>query len=155
MAPSSKSPFPERKKKIKLNKIRIPNHLPMMFRMEENEKQSNASSRSWIEQIRLGIVCCSWRRIVKEYIPLSEAIPWLMFPLKPEEDGCCFYSVDEGKFYLQLQRKSVFRDFGRRHCIGSSHGWLVLLDERLNPYLLNPFLLYPDSPFSSRNFSGC
>lgn len=126
-----------------------------MFRMEEKEKQSNASSRRWIEQIRLGIVCCSWRRIVKEYIPLSEAIPWLMFPLKPEEDGCCFYSVDEGKFYLQLQRKSVFRDFGRWHCIGSSHGWLVLLDERLNPYLLEPFLLYPDSPLSSRNFSGC
>lgn len=144
----------------------------MMFRMEEKEKESNASSRSWseidddkeiliiiikrlsrVEQIRLGIVCCSWRRIVKEYIPLSEAIPWLMIPLKPEEDGCCFYSVDEGKFYLQ--RKSVFKDFGRRHFIGSSHGWLVLLDERLNLYLLNPFLLYPDSPFSSGNFSGC
>lgn len=89
----------------------------------------HASSRSWseidddiliivikwlsrIEHISstLSIVCCSLRRIVKEYIPSSEAIPWLMFPLKPEEDGCRFYRVEEGMFYVQ--RKSVFRTLG-------------------------------------------
>ncbi|KAK9178091.1 hypothetical protein WN943_027281 [Citrus x changshan-huyou] len=37
-------------------------------------------------------------------------------------------------------RKTVCsRTLGRGICIGSSHGWLVVLDETANPFLLNPF----------------
>ncbi|KDO68582.1 hypothetical protein CISIN_1g048529mg, partial [Citrus sinensis] len=50
----------------------------------------------------------------------------------------CRRARNRAKIYKLKNR--VCKDFGKWRCIGSSHGWLILLDhERSCPFLLNPF----------------
>jgi hypothetical protein len=64
---------------------------------------------------------------------------WLMLPGDEEEDAThsrCFLNLAEKKLY---KIKNVFEPFLDAWCVGSSHGWLILLDEKANPHLFNPF----------------
>ncbi|ESR57181.1 hypothetical protein CICLE_v10023779mg, partial [Citrus x clementina] len=75
-----------------------------------------------LEIICASMVCSSWNRIA----------PWLLLPSETEE------ARNRAKIYKLKNR--VCKDFGKWRCIGSSHGWLILLDhERSCPFLLNPF----------------
>ncbi|KAH7522555.1 hypothetical protein FEM48_Zijuj07G0151100 [Ziziphus jujuba var. spinosa] len=64
--------------------------------------------------------------------------PLLMLPSdkKEEADACRFFSAAENKIY---KINNVFDGFHGARCVGSSHGWLVILDKETNPHLLNPF----------------
>ncbi|XP_059458451.1 putative F-box protein At5g38270 [Corylus avellana] len=66
---------------------------------------------------------------------------WLMLPVPgDEEDDAthtrCFLNLAEKKLY---KIKNVFEPFLDAWCVGSSHGCLILLDEKANPHLFNPF----------------
>ncbi|XP_019165737.1 PREDICTED: uncharacterized protein LOC109161704 [Ipomoea nil] len=53
------------------------------------------------------------------------------------EEETCFVSFNGEKAVPKL--KNSPKDFKSSMRIGSSHGWLILLDETSEPYLLNPF----------------
>ncbi|CAI9771163.1 unnamed protein product [Fraxinus pennsylvanica] len=61
--------------------------------------------------------------------------PLLMFPMK-EENNVCFFSL-ENKREFELEAR--FEKLQEWRFVGSSHGWLLLLDEKADPILLNPF----------------
>ncbi|XP_059630117.1 F-box protein SKIP23-like [Cornus florida] len=76
--------------------------------------------------------------------------PLLMLPFEEEEcdiDDDGFFTDDVGSFsrFFDLEHKrvgrlnNVPRELYNSHCVGSSHGWLVLLDENTDLFLLNLF----------------
>ncbi|XP_030551578.1 uncharacterized protein LOC115756038 [Rhodamnia argentea] len=69
-------------------------------------------------------------------IDLSQS-PLLMLPLDKDEDGhgCRFFSLKGGTALAHRNFPATFSD---SRCVGSSHGWLVLLDKDTEPYLLDP-----------------
>ncbi|KAG2663504.1 hypothetical protein I3760_16G032700 [Carya illinoinensis] len=65
--------------------------------------------------------------------------PWLMLPSDQEDDSDdarCFFSLAENKTY---KIENVFDGLPDAWCVGSSHGWMVVLDQRGNPRLFNTF----------------
>lgn len=71
---------------------------------------------------------------------MAPVIPYLTFPLHGEEEefsnGCRLYSLKENKFH---KVDHLSHNYGKSHCVGSSHGYLVMVDQSANPYLLQPF----------------
>ncbi|XP_057803824.1 uncharacterized protein LOC131019155 [Salvia miltiorrhiza] len=65
--------------------------------------------------------------------------PFLMLPLldqnTQEINGLSLYSLKDKK-PLNL---GFLENLRNPQCVGSSHGWLAFLDEKANPFLLNPF----------------
>lgn len=126
------------------------------WRSEWRKSQSSRSHHHH-HQIGLTSVCSSWRRILMDYIPTSEAITWLIFPsnLHPDgaSDGCRFYSLGERKFYFQ--KNSVFKDFGKRHLYWFISRMARSLRWNSQSFSFESLLLYPDSPSSPGNSSGC
>ncbi|KAE8698325.1 putative Adenine nucleotide alpha hydrolases-like superfamily protein [Hibiscus syriacus] len=89
-------------------------------------------------------VCCSWNLLGDE---LTSKMPWLMLPSKKqveEDDGIKvnnngyhgFLNLKENRLY---SLKTAPKEFSECCCIGSSHGWLVFLQEKAVPFLFNPF----------------
>nr|XP_048332924.1 putative F-box protein At4g22660 [Ziziphus jujuba var. spinosa] len=87
-----------------------------------------------VDIIRFKAVCSKWYRAAQLYM----TSPLLMLPSdkKEEADDCRFFSVAENKIY---KINNVFEGFHGAWCVGSSHGWLVILDKETKPHLLNPF----------------
>ncbi|PON36213.1 F-box domain containing protein [Parasponia andersonii] len=97
--------------------------------------------------------CCSfWNFAAKSRYLLVSSPPWLMLPAsrdsKPRDE--CHHHHDQGcriaattccRFF-SLARKETHEscdDFAENLCVGSSRGWLVILDNRASPLLLKPF----------------
>ncbi|GMY26942.1 putative F-box protein At4g22660 [Fagus crenata] len=83
-------------------------------------------------------VCSSWNSATTQ-APLCPQTPWLMLPSDQEHNftTCRFFNLAENKIY---KMKNVFEGLGYDvWCVGSSHGWLVILDDEANPHLFNPF----------------
>ncbi|KAG8645734.1 hypothetical protein MANES_10G088310v8 [Manihot esculenta] len=92
---------------------------------------------SLVQITRCMAACSSWRSIAESYsLPQT---PWLLLPAGNEQhhvDIRCFFSLEDNKAY---QIKNIDKLFGDdAWCIGSFHGWLVLLDDDAKPFLLNP-----------------
>ncbi|XP_022975457.1 F-box protein SKIP23-like isoform X2 [Cucurbita maxima] len=86
------------------------------------------------DYLRFRVVCQSWRSSVPK-IPrrLPPQLPWLIIPLY-HDSRCGLFNFSDNKIhFLHLPEASL----GRRRC-GSSHGWLVILDETPTILLLNP-----------------
>ncbi|KAM3746143.1 hypothetical protein ACB098_06G181000 [Castanea mollissima] len=96
----------------------------------------------FVDTIRCKAVCSSWRSAVTQSQAQPHSIqnaPWLMLPSDQECDftTCRFFNLAEKKVY---KVKDVFEAFGDDvWCVGSCHGWLVMLDDEANPVLFNPF----------------
>ncbi|GMY08904.1 F-box protein SKIP23-like [Fagus crenata] len=69
---------------------------------------------------------------------LIPSSPWLMLPSDQEDNSNtrCFLSLAEKKAY---KINNVFHDLVDAWCVGSSQGWLVVLDNKANPHLFSPF----------------
>jgi hypothetical protein len=92
----------------------------------------------FVDNIRSSAVCSSWNSATTQ-VPLCAQTPWLMLPSNEEDDFTTrrFFNLAENKVY---KMKNVFERFGDDvWCVGSSHGWLVILDDEANPHLFNPF----------------
>ncbi|XP_057991434.1 putative F-box protein At5g38270 [Hevea brasiliensis] len=95
------------------------------------------SKLSFAQFIRFKAVCSSWNSIAKSYVSSLRQVPWLLLPGNQEHHARCFFSLEDNKTY---QIKNIGNLFGNdAWCVGSSHGWLVLLDDEAKPFLLNPF----------------
>lgn len=82
---------------------------------------------SFLDEIRFGAVCSNWYKVAKDrhYFPLL-----------------LFFDTNSPKFFNILEKKVYEIDIPElegRHCVGSSHGWLIIIDYDLETTLLNPF----------------
>lgn len=108
------------------------------------------SKMSLISILNFRAVCPSWRTAAKSYIlsssyPQVHQVPWLMLPPEQKDDNDFrFFSLEDKKVIKRLNRPqdlNVPQKFHNGLCLGSSHGWLVVLDEKVQPYLFDPFYL--------------
>ncbi|XP_042485859.1 putative F-box protein At5g55150 isoform X3 [Macadamia integrifolia] len=88
------------------------------------------------DYVQFGAVCQSWHStMVNMHQHLTFWDPWLMLPEK--EDKSMIRS-----FYI-LSKRNIFElklpEAHAKRCIGSSKGWLVMVDVSLSIQLLNPY----------------
>ncbi|KAK6256956.1 hypothetical protein QUC31_000415 [Theobroma cacao] len=91
----------------------------------------------YADYIRFRAVCRSWRSsIPKTPFHLPPQLPWLMLPpSQSHQSHRAFYDLSTKRLrFLSLPESS---NPNKRHC-GSSHGWLIILDESPTILLLNP-----------------
>ncbi|PWA78741.1 hypothetical protein CTI12_AA214360 [Artemisia annua] len=108
-------------------------HPELIFTISQNLKIHK-------DYIRFRSVCSTWRKSTpKTPKHLPPQLPWLMFS-KPNTNNLkkqhlkSFYDVSDVKnHYLPLPECSIFR----RRC-GSSHGYLVILEETPEVFMINP-----------------
>ncbi|CAL9095350.1 unnamed protein product [Musa textilis] len=88
------------------------------------------------DYIRFGAVCKQWNLAfkLKYRCPPKPQSPWMMLPGKSNTTAK-FFSIADNKVYQIPCPKPMIR---RRICIGSSHGWLITVDESSNMHLVNP-----------------
>ncbi|KAJ0024401.1 hypothetical protein Pint_09295 [Pistacia integerrima] len=81
-------------------------------------------------------ICSNWRSFIPK-IPnhLPPQLPWLMLPQsQPHQSRRAFFNLSTAKLHFLNLPEASHR---KRHR-GSSHGWLVILDETPAVLLLNP-----------------
>ncbi|KAF7829516.1 F-box protein SKIP23-like [Senna tora] len=93
---------------------------------------------NYADYIRFRCVCKIWRSSVPQTPHnLPPQLPWLMLPLShssTHQSRRAFFNLSNHKtLFLHLPHASH-----PRRCCGSSHGWLVLLDDTPEILLLNP-----------------
>lgn len=91
------------------------------------------------DYIRFQRVCRNWRlSIPKTPNHLPPQLPWLMLPQSQSQSQsqthCAFFNLSANKVHLLNLPEASLRS---RHC-GSSHGWVIILDETPAILLLNP-----------------
>ncbi|KAK9931294.1 hypothetical protein M0R45_018573 [Rubus argutus] len=89
----------------------------------------------YIDATRFRAVCPLWKNAVNfNSIPRN---PWLMLPSSQENNvnSRRFFNPEDRSFYTM---KNIFRTFRHPCCVGSSHGWLVLLDRKAVAHIFNP-----------------
>ncbi|KAM6543586.1 hypothetical protein CsatB_008033 [Cannabis sativa] len=107
---------------------------------------------TYADYLRFRVVCRSWRSSVPSTPNnLPPQLPWLMLPKSRHRrpHSAAFFNLSSNKVYLINLPEAL--SHGKR-CCGSSHGWLVILDETPSLLLLNPltrskFHLPPISTF--------
>ncbi|XP_037408950.1 putative F-box protein At4g22660 [Triticum dicoccoides] len=90
--------------------------------------------------VRAGSVCSSWHSAYAELRTLGKykkgQTPCLVYTSESDpDDALSLYSLAEKRSYKLTLPQPPIR---RRYLIGSSHGWLVTVDERSEMHLLNP-----------------
>ncbi|XP_043687839.1 F-box protein SKIP23-like [Telopea speciosissima] len=93
----------------------------------------------YVDIIRFGAVCTSWHSAAtdKSY-SLAPQLPWLMLPYKVGHEG------KESRKFLNLTENKIYqiklpKEIRHSRCVGSSFGWLVILDRFCRALLMNPF----------------
>ncbi|KAJ9165904.1 hypothetical protein P3X46_020719 [Hevea brasiliensis] len=81
-------------------------------------------------------VCRTWRSsIPKNPYHLPPQLPWLMLPQSQyNQSHRAFFNLSTNKFHFLNLPEASHRN---RHC-GSSHGWLIILDDSPLVLLINP-----------------
>ncbi|KAK1677762.1 hypothetical protein QYE76_038610 [Lolium multiflorum] len=90
--------------------------------------------------VRAGSVCSSWRSAYTSLRSLGQyklaQTPCLLYTSESDGDSVtCLYSLTEKRSYHLTHLKPPIHT---RCLIGSSHGWLVTVDERSEMHLVNP-----------------
>ncbi|RVX10076.1 hypothetical protein CK203_012863 [Vitis vinifera] len=88
------------------------------------------------DYLRFSEVCIEWQYAVREKLQhlrsnhkrhcrLHQKVPLLMAPTTDNtRERCCLYDVMTGKSLWEFQLR-----LGRSKCEGSSHGWLILVED--------------------------
>lgn len=89
---------------------------------------------SFVDVIPFKAVCSSWRSAAAQLQSQYHSIqitPWLMLPNGQEDDHTsrCFLNLAENKVYKFENAFEVEGLGNDPWCVGSSHGWLVILDD--------------------------
>ncbi|WOK95924.1 F-box protein [Canna indica] len=96
-------------------------------------------SLCFLDYRRCHAVCANWNFVAKTCrFRHSRQSPWLMLPRSKSDnqDGtCCFYDLaNRLEFKIPLPPSTP----NWRHCVGSSHGWLFIVDDLCELSMLNP-----------------
>jgi len=90
--------------------------------------------------VRAGSVCSSWNNAYTRICNIDQQkqaqTPCLLYTSESaDENVACLYSLAEKRAYkLTLPEPPIHR----RYLIGSSHGWVITVDERSEMHLVNP-----------------
>ncbi|KAK9288329.1 hypothetical protein L1049_016780 [Liquidambar formosana] len=131
-------------------------HSPDLSQLHSDPLELIFKRLSLVDFHRFKAVCSSWNSIAQAYVSSSSSsssagslhTPWLMLPPKQEKDGKPsapirrFFNLEETRVYELKDNDDdsmTEKELGASRCVGSSHGWLVYLDESTDLYLLNPF----------------
>ena len=109
----------------------------------------------FVDILRMKRACRWWFSVGESYTSSPSyrpcfQIPWLLIPPPEEEQededddkgerksiiSLCFFNLDEKKPYRDV---CLCREVYEGRCVGSSHGWLFLLNKTANLSLFNPF----------------
>lgn len=90
----------------------------------------------YADYLRFRGVCHSWQACVpKSPQHLPPQLPWLMLPQsQPNQSHRAFYNLSNSRVHFLHLPEASHR---KRRC-GSSHGWLVILEETPSVLLVNP-----------------
>ncbi|XP_038716358.1 F-box protein SKIP23-like [Tripterygium wilfordii] len=90
----------------------------------------------YADYVRFRVVCRTWQTsLPKTPNHLPPQLPWLMVPNAIPDRPChVFLDLLINKFYFIYLPETSYR---KRHC-GSSHGWLIIMDETPNVLVVNP-----------------
>ncbi|CAL8995477.1 unnamed protein product [Prunus brigantina] len=90
----------------------------------------------YADYLRFRVVCHSWLACVpKTPQHLPPQLPWLMLPQsQPNQTHRAFFNLSNSRVHFLHLPEASHR---KRRC-GSSHGWLVILDETPTVLLVNP-----------------
>ncbi|KAL0314498.1 UNVERIFIED_CONTAM: F-box protein SKIP23 [Sesamum angustifolium] len=94
-----------------------------------------ANLQTLADYIRFRAVCQNWR-LAAPITPrqLPREFPWLMLPLSRSSNRRGFFNPLTGN----LHRLTLPEASHSRRRAGSSHGWLILIDESPSIFLINP-----------------
>ncbi|PIA40329.1 hypothetical protein AQUCO_02500192v1 [Aquilegia coerulea] len=109
--------------------LELPDHILYLIAVKSNRIK---------DYIRFGAVCHSWQSIFTENRhPMSHEPPLLLLGTELNHDN------QTGSLYSLAHKRVVDSQVQvphNRHCPGSSHGWLVIINKDWDISLLNPFL---------------
>ncbi|KAH7573154.1 hypothetical protein JRO89_XS03G0079500 [Xanthoceras sorbifolium] len=111
-------------------------------------------SLSFKDVLRVQSVSSHWFSVSKaliaskSHLQSNNQIPWLMLPPGEQEEKQ--QHTNGGFRFINLEHKRVHHDIDNdilreimaadSCCVGSSHGWLIFLDQKASPFLLNAFI---------------
>ena len=106
----------------------------------------------FVDILRFKRACSWWFSVAESYTSSScyrpcFQTPWLLLPPPDHQEekadkggersrSFCFFNLDEKKEYRDV---CLCGEVYEGRCVGSSHGWLVLLDRTANLIIFNPF----------------
>ncbi|XP_059631654.1 putative F-box protein At4g22180 [Cornus florida] len=128
--------------RIKRRKTSASSTPPNWSGLPTNLWKSILNRLSVVDLLSAGAVCRSWCSVA-EAIKSSLESPLFDQPLlllpgpdHGKKNSPCLYNFTEKKVYKQMM--NIPEHLG--NCKGSSHGWLILLDQEAFPHIFNPFL---------------
>ncbi|WCJ44298.1 hypothetical protein M5689_024973 [Euphorbia peplus] len=104
--------------------------LPSELIQEIGGKHTN-----FVDYLHTQAVCTSWKSsLPKRPHNISSHLPFLLLPYYQDHPGHRgFYNISNDKTYsLKLPKAS------EKRCCGSSHGWLIMVEDTPSVFLLNP-----------------
>ncbi|XP_074370532.1 putative F-box protein At4g22660 [Apium graveolens] len=112
------------------------------FDLPEDMSDKILLKMSLISILNFKTVCRSSRNVVRSFVSSSSnsqvhLVPWILLPRKLEDKRRIGFSTyDDQMVFMRTNAPPEFYD---GLCLGTSHGWLVMLDKDIEPYLFNPF----------------
>nr|KAK1263923.1 F-box protein SKIP23 [Acorus gramineus] len=101
-----------------------------------------------LDCIHLSVVCTSWHQSIKnnnnnssrrKYTNPAKQVPWLMLPCEaadhPHGPGRSFFSLSDGGKTLHI---GLPRHLANMWCVGTSDGWLFVVDSHSELIMLDP-----------------
>lgn len=122
----------------------VPTSPAGLLNLPEDMLHKILSKMSFISILNFRAVCSFSRTVVRSLISSSSynqvhVVPWLLLPRKLEDKKSIRFSTYEDR--MVFKHTNAPPEFYDGLCLGTSHGWLVMLEKSLDPYLFNPFSL--------------
>ncbi|XP_074337947.1 putative F-box protein At4g22660 [Apium graveolens] len=113
-----------------------------LFDLPKDMLDKILSKMSLISILNFRTVCRSSRNVERSFVSSSSnsqvhLVPWILLPRKLEDKRSISFSTYEDQ--MVFTRTNTPPEFYDGLCLGTSHGWLVMLDKELKPYLFNLF----------------
>lgn len=111
-------------------------------KLRSHELECILRKLSFLHILRFRRVCKPWSWVAEFHLSSSYYrrffhAPWLMFPKDVNGKPCLhFFDHIEKKWHSDV---CVYGEDYKGQCVGSSRGWLALLDKELNFSIFNPF----------------
>ncbi|XP_017244141.1 probable F-box protein At4g22060 isoform X1 [Daucus carota subsp. sativus] len=115
-----------------------------LFNIPEDMLNKILSKMPFISILNFRDVCPSSRTVLRSFISSSSysqvhLAPWMLLPGKLEDKESIRFCTYEDE--MVFKRTNAPPEFYDDLCLGTSYGWMVMLDKDIEPYLFNLFSL--------------